>query len=102
MCVICAVLCMVCMDGKTLSETEADFIIKLAEPRIKRSLAGDMGGLVSDTRTSHNTWLPRNHFILETIYRRAANILNISESLLHPGWFCLVLFGFVWICFVLF
>eukprot|EP00483_Globobulimina_turgida_P003308 UN03313 len=39
-----------------------------------------------NTRTSKNTWLGRRaHYIMDTIYRRAADIMNISESLFQPG-----------------
>ena len=70
----------------TLSDVEADLIVSLAKPKIKRSLAGSDGGLVSNTRTSSNAWLGRKeHYILDTIYRRAAHIVNISESLFVPG-----------------
>ena len=70
----------------TLSKTEADLIISLAKPKIKRSLAGSDGGLVSNTRTSSNAWLGRReHYILDTIYKRAADIVNISETLFVPG-----------------
>jgi len=69
-----------------LSEVEVDLIVSLAKPRIKRSLAGTHGGLVSNTRTSKNTWIDRNeHPVMETLYRRAADILNVSESLLYPA-----------------
>jgi len=72
--------------NNTVSEAEADFIVSISQPRIKRSLAGTDGGLVSNTRTSSNTWLGRHeHFVLDTIYRRAAHILNIDERLFHPG-----------------
>ncbi|ETO21992.1 hypothetical protein RFI_15211 [Reticulomyxa filosa] len=70
---------------QALSDFEADLVISLAKPKIKRSLAGTHGGLVSNTRTSRNTWLDRNeHLVMETLYRRAADILNISESVLYP------------------
>merc|ERR1712228_97520 len=70
----------------TLSDAECDLIMELAKPKIKRSRAGQDGGLETNTRTSSNTWLGRkNHYILDTIYRRAAAIMNISESLFHPG-----------------
>ncbi|ETO33788.1 hypothetical protein RFI_03313 [Reticulomyxa filosa] len=70
---------------KVLSEVEADLVISLAKPKIKRSLAGTHGGLVSNTRTSKNTWIDRNeHAVMETLYRRAADILNVSESILYP------------------
>merc|ERR1712228_990987 len=70
----------------TLSDAECDLIMELAKPKIKRSRAGQDGGSETNTRTSSNTWLGRkNHYILDTIYRRAAAIMNISESLFHPG-----------------
>merc|ERR1719461_104653 len=70
----------------TLSEAETELIIKLSEGKIKRSRAGQDGGLEMNTRTSSNAWLGRKaHYILDTIYRRAADIVNISESLFQPG-----------------
>lgn len=70
----------------TLSEAECDLIINLSKPKMKRSRAGQGGGLETNTRTSSNAWLGRKeHFILDTIYRRAADIVNISESLFVPG-----------------
>jgi len=72
--------------NNTLSGAEADFVVSLSKPKIKRSLAGSDGGLVSNTRTSSNTWLGRTeHFVLDTLYRRAAHILNIDERLFNPG-----------------
>ena len=70
----------------TLSAAECDLIVSLAKPKVKRSRAGQDGGLETSTRTSKNTWLGRSgHYILDTIYRRAADIVNISESLFTPG-----------------
>jgi len=70
----------------TLSDTECDLIIQLSKPKMKRSRAGQNGGLETNTRTSSNAWLGRKaHYIIDTIYRRAADIVNISESLFVPG-----------------
>jgi len=69
-----------------LSAAECDLIVQLSRPKMKRSRAGLDGGLEMSTRTSSNAWLGRSeHPILDTIYRRAADILNVSESLLNPG-----------------
>lgn len=68
-----------------LSENECDLIIDLARNKIRRSLAGNHGGLVSNTRTSYNTWLGRKlHYVLDTLYRRAGDVLQIDEQLLYP------------------
>jgi prolyl 4-hydroxylase len=72
-----------------LSDFEADEIIRLAKPRVKGSLVGDEdggGARTSDTRTSQNTWLPRNtNNIIETIYLRAADLLNLDEKIMHSN-----------------
>eukprot|EP01084_Bolivina_argentea_P008404 15748_1 len=67
----------------TLSDEEADFIKNVANDRLKRSRAGQDGGMVSNTRTSYNTWIGRkHHYFMDTLYRRAADILGMDESLL--------------------
>ena len=70
----------------TLSDAECEIIKQLAIPKLKRSRAGNDGGLESDTRTSSTTWISRKeHFMIDTIYKRASHIANISDSLFHPG-----------------
>ena len=62
---------------------EAEAIIAHAGPKMASSYVGDSesgGARLSDTRTSRNTWLPRNSFeITETLFHRAEQILNISR-----------------------
>ena len=68
-----------------LSEFEVGEIIKLARPHIKQSHVGDVevGVLNSDTRTSKNAWVPRtSSAITESLFLRAADLLNIDEKLL--------------------
>eukprot|EP01084_Bolivina_argentea_P124597 220779_1 len=70
----------------TLSDEEADLIIKVAGDRLRRSRAGQDGGMVSNTRTSFNTWIGRkHHYFFDTLYRRAADVLQLDESLLWPN-----------------
>eukprot|EP00596_Hydrurales_sp_CCMP1899_P002160 CAMPEP_0119036200 /NCGR_PEP_ID=MMETSP1177-20130426/3728_1 /TAXON_ID=2985 /ORGANISM="Ochromonas sp, Strain CCMP1899" /LENGTH=495 /DNA_ID=CAMNT_0006995645 /DNA_START=160 /DNA_END=1644 /DNA_ORIENTATION=- len=70
-----------------LSDFESDAIIKLSKPQIKESLVGEMnagGARHSDTRTSKNAWIKRSSDdITETLYRRAADLLQLDEKLLH-------------------
>lgn len=71
---------------KFLSDFEADSIVKYCAAKVKHSTVGsrDAGGIrSSDTRTSRNTWLPREtNDVTETLFRRAADALNINEKLL--------------------
>ena len=72
-----------------LSEFEADKIIELGDARLKTSLVGNRdsgGGRYSDTRTSKNAWVPRSTAPqTETLFRRAADLLNVHESLLQSN-----------------
>lgn len=69
-----------------LSEFEADQIVGYATPKVKHSTVGsqDGGGVrSSDTRTSRNTWVSRDASdITETLFRRAADLLNIDHNIL--------------------
>jgi len=68
-----------------ISEHEADHIINLAQPRLHHSSVGDIeaGAFESDTRTSLNSWIPRDTTeIMDSLYRRAADLLQIDEKLL--------------------
>jgi hypothetical protein len=69
-----------------LNDFECDSIIEIAAPRIRLSSVGQGGNaFTSTTRTSHNTWIGRSASpVIETLYRRAAHVLNIDDSLLHP------------------
>ena len=70
---------------KFLNDFEVGEIIKLARPHIKQSHVGDVevGVLNSDTRTSKNAWIPRtSSAITESLFLRAADLLNIDEKLL--------------------
>lgn len=69
-----------------LSDFEAEEIINLAKPKVKQSEVGDsgIGALKSDTRTSKNTWVGRGRSeVTDTIYKRAADVLNLDEQLLN-------------------
>ena len=72
-----------------ISHTEADHILMLANRthELHRSSTGDGGGKSSDhdnTRTSLNTWINRSESpIIDAIYRRVADILQIDEALLR-------------------
>eukprot|EP01084_Bolivina_argentea_P288795 495737_1 len=69
-----------------ISDTELQLIIDLATKKLVRSRAGGDGGLEDSTRTSRTAWLDRTeHPILDSIYRRAADILMIDEKLLHSN-----------------
>jgi prolyl 4-hydroxylase len=66
-----------------LNDFEADEIVSLGNPSLHRSSVGDMetGNFDSNTRTSLNTWLSREKsHITDTLYRRAADLLQIDES----------------------
>ena len=68
-----------------LSEAEGQLVIDLATKKLQRSRAGGDGGMEDDTRTSRTAWLDRaEHPVLDTIYKRAADLLGIDEGLLHP------------------
>lgn len=68
----------------TMSDFEAQVVINLATPKLHRSRAGQDGGMEDETRTSRTAWLDRTeHPVLDTIFRRAADILNIDEQLLY-------------------
>ena len=67
---------------------EVDWIIDIAKPRLAGSQVGgaESGILNSDTRTSTNTWLGRGkNQITETLYMRAADLLQIDEQDLKPN-----------------
>ncbi|KAL7444622.1 hypothetical protein ACHAXM_009540 [Skeletonema potamos] len=74
-----------------LSQTEVDHIMYLTTGlKLHRSTtAGEASGTERDqtrnTRTSLNTWVYREKDqIIDTIYRRAADLLRIDEALLRP------------------
>eukprot|EP01084_Bolivina_argentea_P026279 48846_1 len=65
----------------TISSIESQYIIDYATPKVLRSRAGQHGGMVTDTRTSFNTWIGRSsHPIITTIYNRAADILGLERD----------------------
>lgn len=75
-----------------LSQTEVDHILHLAGGiKLSRSSVGDVGSGKSmaeskktDTRTSHNAWVNRQKSpIIDSIYRRAADVMKIDEALLR-------------------
>mmetsp|Transcript_37546 Transcript_37546/g.117362 ORF Transcript_37546/g.117362 Transcript_37546/m.117362 type:complete len:520 (-) Transcript_37546:148-1707(-) len=72
------------------SEVEAAHIRDIATPRLKRSQVGNSakdGGYKSNTRTSSNAWVGRDDSpIIDQMHRRAADMLNIDESIIwHNG-----------------
>lgn len=70
---------------KFLNYFEADSIINMSIALVKASTVGDFDSArIDNTRTSRNTWISRNKSPLtETLFRRAADVLNVDESLLH-------------------
>ena len=45
-----------------------------------------MGALISETRTSRNAWIGRKTSdVTDTLYRRAADVLNLDEELLQEN-----------------
>jgi len=70
-----------------LSDFEVDEIISQAKGKLASSTVGNKDGggqRVSDTRTSRNAWVGRDTSeVIETIYLRAADLLNLDEQLLH-------------------
>lgn len=72
-----------------LSLTEVDHILELATGmKLHRSktLAGDSSKehISESTRTSRNTWVARNKSpVIDAIYRRAADLLQMDEALLR-------------------
>eukprot|EP01035_Chromulina_nebulosa_P017509 gene17509-23068_t len=65
---------------------ETDHIVSLASPKLHKSAVGDAntGVLESQTRTSLNSWIDRHKSkITNTLFQRAANLLNIDEQLLE-------------------
>ena len=81
---------------KFLSDYESDEIIRLAKPQIHDSLVGDIdggGARASDTRTSRNAWVgrgskasgPQGSAVTESLYVRAAHLLNLDEKLLQTS-----------------
>lgn len=71
-----------------LSDFETEEIIRLASPKLHHSSVGDVasGVLTSDTRTSSNAWVPRkSSAVTESLFLRAADLLQIDETLLHSN-----------------
>jgi len=68
-----------------LSDFEAEHIAKIARPRMASSSVGDVdsGVFSSNTRTSRNAWVARKTTsVTESLFIRAADLLNIDEKLL--------------------
>lgn len=67
-----------------ISDFEADEIIRLSAAKLRASSVGDSsttGGFESSTRTSMNAWIPRHaNQVLETLYARAAQLLQLEDS----------------------
>lgn len=70
-----------------LSDAEADHIMNLVLSQQHKLSRSTTNGHLSETRTSTTTWVPRHSdIIVDTIFRRVANVLQIDESLLrHRG-----------------
>lgn len=70
-----------------LSDFECQEIINLARPTTKASRVGDINAgraSVSSTRTSKNSWIPRDkNAITETLSLRAADLMQIDEKKLR-------------------
>ncbi len=69
-----------------LNEFEVNAIISAANSRLHHSSVGDTetGAFESDVRTSSNAWLPRDlNEITDTLFRRAADLIQIDERHLH-------------------
>ena len=70
-----------------ISDEESNFIINQAKAKLHRSsveMHGENGERIdSDTRTSKNAWLERSPGILDRVYRRTADLLNIPEQSLN-------------------
>ena len=65
-----------------LSDFEISDIMRLAEPRMSKSIVGDgeTGSFESKTRTSRNGWLNRqSSAITETLFTRAGHLLRIEN-----------------------
>lgn len=71
-----------------LSDVEVDHIMEIAtgaKLHVSTVSGSDGGGGHTDnTRTSFNTWMARNKSpIFDSVYRRAADVMNIDEALLR-------------------
>lgn len=69
-----------------LNNFEVNAIISAAKSRLHHSSVGDTetGAFESDVRTSSNAWLPRDlNEITDTLFRRAADLIQIDERHLH-------------------
>jgi prolyl 4-hydroxylase len=65
-----------------LSDFEIEDIIRLAEPRMSKSIVGDgeTGSFESTTRTSRNGWLGRQDTdVTKSLFARAEHLLHIPE-----------------------
>ncbi len=61
-------------------------MVRLASPHMHHSIVGDAdtGAFESDTRTSRNTWVKRRtNQVTESLFLRAADLLQIDQALLH-------------------
>lgn len=72
-----------------LSAFEADQIVETAKPRLHNSTVGNKdggGARSSSTRTSSNAWISREtHPFYDSLYRRAADLLRVDETILHSS-----------------
>lgn len=67
-----------------LSEVEVDHIVEYAKnANMQQSTVGQSDKRKKDSvRTSYNTWVPREtNQLFDAVYRRAADVLRIDESM---------------------
>jgi prolyl 4-hydroxylase len=68
-----------------LSETEVNHILQIVQHQTILTRSQTSDGQISSTRTSRTAWINRQtDYIINSIYRRVANVVNISEALLRP------------------
>ena len=64
-----------------ISHEDADEIIRLATPLMRRSTTGDAEAALTDTtRTSSQVFLPKHHQIVKKIYADVSILLNIDQK----------------------
>jgi prolyl 4-hydroxylase len=66
-----------------ITDEQIDEIIKLAEPLVKPSpVIGDKGvnTVMNNIRTSHNTFLPDRHKVVQDIYDKLSNIIGFDKD----------------------
>lgn len=67
-----------------LNSFESDELVRIAKPAMFPSEVG-FESFPSETRTSQNGWIERQRSsMIDSLYRRAADVIQIDESLLYP------------------